>query len=46
MPYAMKAAIEEELHRLERIGVIEKISTSEWATPVVAVPKKDGTVRL
>ena len=46
VPYAMKAAIEEELHRLERIGVIEKISTSKWATPVVAIPKKDGTVRL
>ena len=46
VPFAMKAAVEEQLHRLERSGVIEKISTSEWATPVVAVPKKDGTVRL
>ena len=46
VPYALKAAVEEELHRLERMGVIEKIPTSEWATPVVAVPKKDGTVRL
>lgn len=42
----MKAAVEEELHRLERIGVIEKVSMSEWAMPVIAVPKKDGTIRL
>ena len=42
----MKAAVEEELDRLERIGVLEKIPSSDWAAPIVAVPKKDGTVRL
>ena len=46
VPFAMKPAVEEELARLERIGVIKKVSTSEWATLVVTVPKKDGTVRL
>ena len=29
VPYTMKAVVEEELHRLERIRVIEKILTSE-----------------
>ena len=40
------SAVEEELDRLERIGVLKKVPMSKWATPVVAVPKKDGTVRL
>ena len=42
---AMKAAVDDELERLERIGVLEKISSSDWATPIVTVPK-DGKVRL
>ena len=40
----MKAAVDEELDRLERIGVLEKISSSDWAAPIVTVPKKDGKV--
>ena len=42
MPYALKSAIEDELERLE----IVEITHSEWATPIVAVPKPDGRVRL
>ena len=42
----MKAAVEEELDRLERIGVLEKVDHSDWAAPIVAVPKNDGHVRL
>ena len=46
VPYAMRSAVEEELDRLEAQGVIEKIDHSEWAAPIVAVPKKDGQVRI
>ena len=46
VPLALKEAIEEELDRLERVGVLEKVAYSEWATPLVPVPKKDGRVRL
>ena len=46
MPYALKSAIEDELERLEREDIVEKITHSEWATPIVAVPKPDGRVRL
>lgn len=46
VPYALKSAIEDELDRLEREGIIEKISYSEWATPIVAVSKPDGRVRI
>ena len=45
-PYALRKSIEEDLNRLERISAIEKISYSDWATPVVPVPKSDGSVRL
>jgi len=46
VPYAMKDAIERELDRLEAEGVVERVSHSDWAAPIVAVPKSDGTVRL
>ena len=42
----MKPLVEDELDRLEKMGVLEKVSYSQWATPVVVVPKKDGRVRL
>ncbi|XP_053400415.1 uncharacterized protein K02A2.6-like [Mercenaria mercenaria] len=38
----MKPQIEEELDRLVKDGVLEKVDTSEWATPIVPVPKKEG----
>ena len=46
VPYALREAVEEELHRLEREGVLEKLDTSEWGTPVVCVRKKDVSIRL
>lgn len=46
VPYALKSAIEDELDRLEGEGIVEKVTHSEWATPIVAVPKPDGRVRL
>ena len=46
VPYALKEAIEQDLCRLEQLGIIEKVNCSEWATPVVPVPKSDGSVRL
>ncbi|XP_031427059.2 uncharacterized protein K02A2.6-like [Clupea harengus] len=38
--------VEAELKRLTELGVISPLGNSEWATPVVPVIKKDGTVRL
>ena len=46
VPFALKSVVEDELDRLEKMGVMEKVNFIEWATPVVVVPKKDGRVRL
>ena len=46
VPFALRPIVDEELKRLEGIGVLEKVTHSDWATPIVAVPKKDGRVRL
>ena len=46
VPFALKAAVERELDRLESEGTLEKVSYSEWAAPVVPVPKTEGTIRL
>ena len=35
-----------ELDKLEEAGIIEKVSHSDWATPIVAVPKRDGSYRI
>ena len=46
VPYAMKDKVGEELVRLKEAGVIEEVSNSEWATPIVPILKKDGSVRI
>ena len=46
VPFALKPAVERELDRLEQEGIIEKVTHSEWASPVVAVPKEGGVLRL
>ncbi len=35
-----------ELDRLEEQGTIEKVSHSQWAAPIVVVPKKNGKFRI
>ena len=46
MPYALKPKVEEELRRLQNESILTKVEWSEWATPIVPVPKRDGSVRL
>ena len=45
-PYVLHEAIEEDLSRLQQLGVIESVKYSDWATPIVPVPKPDGSVRI
>ena len=46
VPFSMKDAIGQEIDRLESEGILEKVKHSEWAAPVVAVPKGNGQLRL
>ncbi|XP_057369629.1 uncharacterized protein K02A2.6-like [Daphnia carinata] len=46
VPYAIMPQIEAELLRMEREGVIEKVNFSQWASPIVVVPKPSGDVRI
>lgn len=46
VPYALKEAVEKELGRLEKLGIISKIYRSEWAGPIVVVPKADKSIRI
>ena len=46
VPFTLKEGIEKELNRLQEAKIIEPVSYSEWAAPIVPVPKKDGSIRL
>ena len=46
VPYAIKPKVEKELDRLVENGTLSKIQTSDWATPIVPVIKKNGSVRI
>ena len=46
MPFAIKDAISQELKRLEQQGTISPVTHSQWAMPIVSVPKKDGKFRI
>ena len=46
VPFAIKDAIAQDLERLQSLGIIEKVEFSRWATPIVPVPKRDGTFRI
>ena len=45
-PHAIKGTIQKDLDRLEKLGIITKVIWAEWAAPIVAVPKADGSVRI
>ncbi|XP_064479921.1 uncharacterized protein K02A2.6-like [Ornithodoros turicata] len=46
LAFALKEGVAEELQRLQRDGVLAPVKSSEWAAPIVPVPKKDGRVRV
>ena len=46
VPIAIKPAIDQELECLENAGILRKVSSSDWAAPIVPVPKRDGKFRI
>ncbi|GFW22776.1 transposon Tf2-9 polyprotein [Trichonephila clavipes] len=45
-PLLSKVELKTKLTDLKKRGIIEKVDSSEWATPVVPVVKSDGSIRL
>ena len=45
VPFALKETISAEIDRLEPVGILDKVDSSEWATPIVPV-LKDGKLRI
>ncbi len=41
-----KETIKKEVERLCQLGVLERQTASEWASPSFIIPKKDKTVRF
>ncbi|XP_063627468.1 uncharacterized protein K02A2.6-like [Cydia splendana] len=46
LAYALRAPVERALDQLQRDGIITPVETSDWATPIVPVIKRDGGIRI
>ena len=46
VPYALRELVAKEIDRQVELGVLDPVRFSPWATPVVPVRKKDGSIRL
>ena len=46
IPYALRPAVEREILKWEAEGNWERVTYSEWGTPLVPVAKPDGGVRI
>ncbi|XP_062556975.1 uncharacterized protein K02A2.6-like [Armigeres subalbatus] len=44
--YSVQGAVENELHRLQNLGILKPINHSDWAAPIVVVRKPNGKVRI
>ncbi|XP_073962884.1 uncharacterized protein [Choristoneura fumiferana] len=45
LPFAIKDKVEAELERLVEVGILEPVNHSDYATPIVPVPKSNGSIR-
>ncbi|XP_050528186.1 uncharacterized protein LOC126898288 [Daktulosphaira vitifoliae] len=46
LPYALRSKVEDELSHLKCKNKIFKVVSSEWALPIVVVPKNNGKIRI
>ena len=46
VPFAMKAAVELGIEKMENEGILKSVPFSEWTSPIVIVPKSEGRLRI
>uniref|UniRef100_A0A183BVP9 Reverse transcriptase n=1 Tax=Globodera pallida TaxID=36090 RepID=A0A183BVP9_GLOPA len=46
VPFALRSEVEKVIDQWVKEGVLEPVTTSEWATPLVIVPKPGNKIRL
>ena len=46
VPFALQDPVGDEIDKLLREGVWKNIPFSNWASPIVVIPKSDGSVRI
>ena len=46
VPYSLVKKVEKEYDRLVQSDILYPVSSTKWASPVVHVPKSDGSVRV
>jgi len=45
VPFAVRQGVQYQLKKMEEMGIVQP-SSSPWASPIVLVRKKDGTLRF
>ena len=46
VPFAMKEAVEAEIDRMEKDGILKTVPYSEWPSPIVIVPTPDEAIKI
>ncbi|XP_055909310.1 uncharacterized protein K02A2.6-like [Eupeodes corollae] len=46
VPFGLKEAVRAEITRLQELGILRPIETSQWEAPIVVVKKANGSLRI
>lgn len=46
VPFALQDKVNIEIENLVKQGILEPVDISDWGTPIVSIPKPDGSIRV